>query len=275
MVRDLSKYRGNSWDGDSANLAFQATNFPILESSYTVKVGGTVKTEGTHYTLDKDTGLLQFTAGNAPGTGNDNVTLDYKYINQRDNDWLEIYNAVIEDIRDDVYIEAIDDSTLTIVANTYDYSLASIKTTILDILSVETRSTSTEPWSDITLSERSFAYFEDLNKLRIKPYFTSGGYAVRINYTYAFAEATSVSSTVDVTPKFMNMFNHYAAAYYYQRIVPTKLTETAIVTKERTWHPADAVLKIADFMRQEGDRLMKIVRPPKRPKNIVTKSRYE
>jgi hypothetical protein len=274
MVRDISKYRGNSWDGDGTTLVFQLTNYPVLESSYTVKVGGVVKTEVTHYTLDKDTGLLTFTKGNAPADGSDNVTIDYKYVNQRDNDWMDIYNAVIEDVRDNVFAEAINDSALTVAANTYDYSLAPIDTTILDILSVETRSVSSEPWSDITKGERSFKFLEDLNKLRIEPYFSTAGDAIRIHYTYAFDECTAVGDTVSVTTKFMNMFNHYAASYYFQRIVPNKLTETAIVTKERTFHPADMVIKIADFHRQEGDRLMKLVRPARRPKNIITKSRF-
>lgn len=273
MVRDLNTLTKETWDGDGSTIAFRVSNAPILESSYTVKVGGTLKTEVTDYTLDKDTGLLQFVS--APAAGSDNVSIDYKFVNQRDNDWIEIYNSVIRDIRDDIYEEAVDDSTLTVIADTYDYSLASISTAIIGIHRVETRSSSSEPWSDITKDERSCEFIEDLNKIRIKPYWTSSGDAMRIHYFVAYAEVATTNATVTVDNKYLNMFNHYAAAYYFQRIIPKKLTETAIVTQERTYHPADTVLKVAEWFRQEGDKLLKKVRPPRRPIALITKSRFD
>lgn len=268
FTRDFSVLTRETWDGDGATLAFRTNNKPILESSYTIKSDSVIRTETTNYTLDKDTGLLQFLLASVPAIGSDNVSIDYKYANLRDEDWMEIYNNVVRDLRGKLYLEGIDTTHVTTVANQYEYALTGISTNIVDVLEVFYRTSSSKPWTEIGQTGMNWHYLPESNQLQLRPYFDTSGYAMKIHYLYGFTEATTTSSTVTVPDKWLNVVKFYAAAEYYERIVPEKLTETAIVTKERTYHPADTVIRVADYYRKQGDKALAHVRPPKRGKAL-------
>ena len=272
FVKDFPILTRETWDGDASTLAFRTNNKPILEDSYTVKVGGTVRTETTHYTVDHDTGLLTFTAGNAPGSGSDNVSIDYKYANIRDEDWIEIYNSIVRKVRDDLYQEAIDTTTLETVAKQYEYDLDGISENIISILEVFYRANSSNPWSEIGQSNRNARFLPEANQLQMRPYFDTAGYAIKIHYLYGFDEVSATTDDVDIPTKWLNVFKFYAAAEYLNRIIPSKLTETAVVTKERTYHPADTVAKLSDYFDGKGDKELAKVRPPKRARPIPMKA---
>ena len=62
--------------GDGSATHFKLANDHIVPGSYTIKVAGATKVEGTDYFLDRDTGLLVFFT--APGNG-DAITATYKH----------------------------------------------------------------------------------------------------------------------------------------------------------------------------------------------------
>jgi hypothetical protein len=272
FVKDFPILTRETWDGDGTTLAYRTSNHPILENSYTVKVSDVVKTETTHYTLDKDIGLLQFTAGNAPADSDDNISIDYKYANIRDEDWIEVYNNVMRTIRDDLYLETIDTSSLTTVADQNEYDLDDISTNIIDIIGVEYRSNASYPWTEVGELGMNWKYLEQYNQLQLKPYFDTSGYAIKLHYIYGFDEVSATTDDVDVPNKWLNVLKLFAAAEYLDRIIPDKLTETAVVTKERTYHPADTVAKLSEYYRGKAERELAKVRPPKRAKFIQTKA---
>ena len=273
FVRDFSKLTRETWDGDGSTLAFRTNDNPILEASYTVKIGAVVQTETTDYTIDLDNGLVTFKAASVPASGDDNVSIDFKYAALRDEDWLEIFNNVIRDIRDSLYSEEIDTTNITTVAKQNEYSLATISTNIVDVLSIAMRTSSSNPWVDLRTLGMGWKYLAEANEIQINPTFDVAGNAMKIHYLYGFDEVTATTEDVDVPTKWFNVLKLYMAAEYYDRIVPDKLTETAVVTKERTYHPADTVIRAAEYYRNKGDEALKKVRPPKRAKPIPNRAK--
>jgi len=271
FVKDFPILTRETWDGDGTMLAFRTNNKPVLESSYTVKVGGVIRTEDTHYTIDLDTGLLTFVAGEAPAAGNDNVSIDYKYAKIRDEDWIEIYNNIVRKIRDDLYQEA-NDTSLVTVAKQYEYDLDAISKNIISILEVFYRTNDANPWTEVGQTNRNAKFLPELNELQFRPYFDTTGYEIKFHYLFGFDTVSAITDDVDIPDKWLNVFKFYGAAEYLNRIIPSKLTETAVVTKEKTYHPADTVAKLSDYFDSKGDKELKKVRPPKRPKYISLKA---
>ena len=269
FVKDFPILTRETWDGDGTMLAFRTNNRPVLESSYTIKVGGVVKTETTDYTIDLDTGLLTFVV--APIAGDDNISIDYKYAKIRDEDWIEIYNNIVRKIRDDLYQEG-NDTSLVTVAKQYEYDLDGVSTNIISVLEVFYRTNAANPWTEVGQTNRNANFLPELNELQFRPYFDTAGFEIKFHYLYGFDEVSATTDDVDIPSKWLNVFKFYGAAEYLNRIIPSKLTETAVVTKERTYHPADTVAKLSDYFDSKGDKELAKVRPPKRPKYISLKA---
>lgn len=92
VFNDLPKLHSDIRLGDGSSTIFKTKYSPIKESSVTVKISATVKTEGiaNDYVIDYDTGDLVMNA--APGN---NLPLQaiYKEVNFRDAHWLDAIGA--------------------------------------------------------------------------------------------------------------------------------------------------------------------------------------
>ena len=91
--KDLPVLTRDTFDGDGITSVFRTREAPILEDSFTVKVGGTIQVEDTDFTIDRDTGVITFTS--APVSGSDNISIAYQYVNTSDTEWLEIINDIL------------------------------------------------------------------------------------------------------------------------------------------------------------------------------------
>lgn len=67
----------DKFSGDGTTKEFTLTNDDLVHGTVAVIVDGNAKTEGTDYTVDYAAGKITFAA--APGTGTDNVVIDYSY----------------------------------------------------------------------------------------------------------------------------------------------------------------------------------------------------
>jgi len=141
-INDLKTLAQDVFNGDGTLKAFQLANRPILENSYTVKISDVVQTETTHYTLNKDTGILTFVT--APDAGNDNVTIDYEHVKMRDAGYLEAINSAIRHFKIRFWTDEIDTSNAVMVVDQNDYDLATLFSTdeIVDVISVAYRESS-------------------------------------------------------------------------------------------------------------------------------------
>lgn len=69
----------NSFNGDASHTSFLLSQTGLDATAVTLTIGGVAKTEGTHFTVNRTTGTVDFTGGTsphgAPATGTDNVII--------------------------------------------------------------------------------------------------------------------------------------------------------------------------------------------------------
>ena len=69
LAADPESYDRVNATGDGVTVEYRLPQSPVVANSQKVYVAGTEKTEGTHYTLDDEAGVVSFTAGNIPALG--------------------------------------------------------------------------------------------------------------------------------------------------------------------------------------------------------------
>jgi len=75
--------------GDDARMVFKIRHTPIMSGSVSIFVGGTLQTEGEHYTLDYSSGKLTFSV--AP-SASDPIIADYEFAAFSDDELQEFLN---------------------------------------------------------------------------------------------------------------------------------------------------------------------------------------
>src|SRR3990167_755603 len=80
-------------DGTATLFNVGRNRIPIIENSYSVYKGTSAQTETTHYTLDKDTGDIEFVT--APLSAYC-IKVNFKHANFRDKQWREAINDGID-----------------------------------------------------------------------------------------------------------------------------------------------------------------------------------
>jgi hypothetical protein len=269
-IKDVPILTQDIFDGDGTTLTFRTNEVPIIESSYTVKIGGTVKTETTHYTLDLDSGLLLFTAGNAPASGNDNVTIDYKYAKMRDSDFLEAINAGIRHFSEDVYDDVIDDSSVVMVADQVDYDLGSLlSSSIFLVVSVEFREGSSSEWKELSLYGSTWTFHKESKNLHINPP-PQNAYELRIRYLASMSEGATTASTIPFGSRYYEAYKNYATSIYWERVMALTVNQTSSVAKEPTFENSTNILRVVSFYLEKAEQEMakiKMQKPPQLMRN--------
>ena len=182
----------NYWDGDASTTLFITKEKPVIDDSYTIKVGGVAKTETTDFTLNKDIGEMIFTS--APAAGTDNVTADYKYAKYRDADYFEMIKNAFGYCQNKLWKETIDTSTFVSVASQYEYSGPE---KCLFLVEGHYRQSSSDPWTRID-SYSNLTYLKNSNKIKIDPYFDTAGYYLKFRYGRSlYTDFTVVSGSLN------------------------------------------------------------------------------
>lgn len=268
-LRDFDMLANDKFSGDATTLLFPLTHRNVKASSYTVYVGGVLKTETTDYALDKDTGYVTFVS--APTSGTDNVQVVYRYNKLSDQEYLDAINDGIDRWRWKFFKEVIDTTTIKTVKNQYEYDL-SILTGILKPIFVWYSANSTPlNWSAVS-SFTNWQYLQNEGKLQVNPTFDVSGLALKIRYLKLPTKGTATSSTLDLNQEWLPAFKKYVKAQFYDRIVPERIMETGAVTTIPTYTPAQLAYQMAQAYLQEADKLATMVAPrmPNSPiKNIV------
>lgn len=270
QVRDLERSELDTFDGDGATTRFVLSHDNVVDSTYVVKVGGVTKTENTHYTINKDSGEVTFTSGNVPASGNDNVTVEYRYTKVRDDQFIEMANEAIDAYEQDLWETALDDSTLTTTANAYEISLATISANVLFVIDAyyKVSSAATSPWISLgTVTNAKF--LKDQNKLAINPPFSTTGYPLKFNYGRKFTKATALAGTFAPPQKFWSVYKFEVKAKYLERLAFERIHETSVVVMEGVaYTPSDSLFREAERLRNLAKDELKKVRP-KRPAKTI------
>ena len=265
--RDLPILTRDTFDGDATTTAFRTRYTPILEGEFTVKIGGTPKVENTDYTLDRDTGLITFTS--APASGNDNVTIDYKYVVLSDTEYLEIINNVIREWREKIWVEAIDETTLTTVAKKDDYDLDAIDSNIFKVLAAYFRTNSNNDWVDIT-RDTNVRYMKEQNILNFRPYFDRDDYEIRVRYLTFYAEYTATTDTFIIPTRYHQAFQYFAHVEYFDYFMAIMVNDLGAKTQSNTYKSLDSVSRLRDKMAKKAEVALIRSRPRMPSSNIAT-----
>ncbi len=264
-LKDFGEIKKDVWDGDASALNFQASNRPIKDGSYTVKVGGVTKTETTDYTLNRDTGLLTFVS--APGAGSDNVELTYETVKIRDEDYLEIINDGIDHFRWKFWDMATDESTLTTVKDQYEYDCSGI-TGILYVLKVWYKISSGSAVWEAVQGLTNYKYYTRSQELYVNPTFDIDSLPMKLLYLKSFTKGTVTSATLAIPDEWILPYKFYVYARYYERQIPEKVGETAAVTTIPSYTPAQVMFLIAESYYKKADEVANKIAPKLPPMAI-------
>jgi hypothetical protein len=267
-LKDFNKLGRDRWDGDGSTAIFELSHRPIKDASYTVKVDGVTKTEVTDYTLDKDTGILEFTS--APASGSDNVEITYRYYVLRDSDYIEIFNDAIDHFKWKFWTEALDDSTITTTKDQYEYDLSSISSNIIHIVNVWVKpSSGSSQWTEVQ-GTTNWKFFPERNVLFVNPPFDVSSLPLKFRYLKSFTKGTTPSSNIDVPEKWLLPYKYYCYARYYERMVSEKIHETGAVVSVPGFVPGPTVLNVAEYYYKKADQIANKLAPKLPPQVIQT-----
>ncbi len=258
FVKDLPVQTRDSFDGDASSTLFRIRRTPIVSDSLTVKIGGVTQATST-FTVDLDTGDLEFTA--APAAGNDNVTIDYKYANLRDTEWMDIITDVLYAWREKIWSDNVDE-TLRSVAYQDDYDLSTISNNILMVVSTQFKRTADtiSDWVD-TSAGTNVLYYKEQNILNIRPSFGTAGYSFRVRYLEAFEAPTAVSDTFSVPDKYHTAMVYACSAEYLDRIMSRMVSDMGASVTEATYKTMESVGNLRQRYMLEAERRLSRVRP--------------
>lgn len=261
---------GEKFDGDGAITAFRLKYTTILESSYTVKISGVVQVENTDYTIDRHSGLIVFTS--APADADDNVTVDYKYAKLDDAAWLDILNGVISELKEKLWDDKLDTTTLTTVANQSEYSLDTISTRIKDIVGLWYRMSANSDWTSIDTST-NVEFWELQNVLNVRPYFQHAGYAIKVRYLEYFDQYTTTSQNVVIPDNYLEAVKYFARVRFLDRIISKMSLQLGAVATEPTYQPMNNIINARKTFLGQAESCLARVKP-RRPATRIAKIKF-
>lgn len=195
--------------GDSVSTLYNLGSFPVKETSYSIYKGTSGQTETTHYTIDLDSGDLQFVT--APGAIE--VRADFQYAQWRDANWrLAINNAIEELNARGFFRQVVRNKTLmAISANVREYAGPSACIDISEFLLFDDRTIS----GDYTRPPGNWSYQQDANKL-VLAWTPSTAEKTAISYLRNLQTYTATSATLDILNDWIVLIKKKAGAQFYR-----------------------------------------------------------
>lgn len=267
-VGDTKRRVHVDWTGDGSTTVFQlpTDTFPVLESSYTVKVAGSTQTEDTNYTLDKDAGTIVFIT-TAPTNGQA-VTFDGIAVYLTDANWISIINDTISSMGDDFFKEFVD-TAHTATTNMLSLSLVALQANAIAVYEFQRRTATTNNWTPVE-EEVNWRYDRDNNIIYIgnRDAFTVSGELLRIRGLKTYTLGDSTDDTVDVQDKFMTVVEYGTLGRYWRWRYKSVIELVSKMSLEASRTPLQELIMLSDRF----DRLYEIEKgklKPGKPARII------
>lgn len=257
-AKDIPVLTGQKFDGDNSSVAFRTKHAPIVEDSYTLKISTAVQVEDTDYTGDLDSGLFQFTS--APASGDDNVIINYKYANLRDIEWLQLINDVIIETEEKLWSEAIDESTLTTVANQDDYDLSAIDDNIIMVLGVWYKKSTDTQWQDLSKAT-NVRFMKEQNKLNLNPVLDVDDYQIRVRYLKAQDTYDATSDTWAFPEKYFPALTALARLKYLDEFMLKTIQGTGAKVTSETYEGLNGLNSLRKSLEREAEKMLARAKP--------------
>lgn len=270
-VNDLHRREVNKFDGDGATTLFILSKDNIKDGSYTVTVSSVAQVETTDFTIDKDAGSITFTSGNAPASGDDNVTVIFQYSNASDQSFLDWFNEAISKFRKKLWDEFIDESTITTTADEEEIDLSGISSEIISVIDVFYKPGASlddaVDWSSLR-TITNVRFLRRLNKLHINPHLSNSSWPLKIYGLKGYTLGTAVTDTFGPPDKFLGVYFYEVKARYYEYLANKALREMGSVTTEDSFQKPKELFALAGQMRKLGREELSKIRPVRPPKTI-------
>lgn len=200
-------------NGDAAATLFNVGSRPIVESSYTVSLAGTAKTENTDYSLDLDSGDLTWLLVTPSST--QEVKFEGKFANWRDKNWVEAINNGVEELNARGFFRQIvrNTSVMAISANVRTYGGPSACIDLYEALLFSDRTIS----GSYTRIPGNWSYQQDANKF-ILGYKPSTAEKMAISYLRNLQTYSATSATLDVLNDWIVAVKKKAGANFYRHM---------------------------------------------------------
>lgn len=195
--------------GDSVSNLFNLGSYPIKENSYAVYKGTSAQIETTNFTLDLDSGDLQFVT--APTAIE--VKVNFQYSQWRDANWRLAINNAIEELNARGFFRQVvrNKTSMAISANVREYSGPSACIDINEFLLFDNRTISGE----YTRPPGNWNYQQDANKILLA-WTPSVAEKVAISYLRNLQTYTATSATLDVLNDWIVLIKKKAGAQFYR-----------------------------------------------------------
>ena len=257
------------WTGNGSDTAFQMPEdtYPILEetSTYTVQVNSVLQTETTHYSLDRNAGIITFVT--APPNG-ELVEIDSMAVYLLNADWLQVMNDVIKSLGDDFFKEFVD-TAHTATVNMLSLSLVALQANAIAVYEFQRRVSTDNEWEPV--EERvNWRYDRDNNIIYIgkRTAFTLANELLRIRGLKTYTLGDDITDTLDLQDKFQTILEYGCMARYWRWRYKSVVELVSKMSQESSRTRLQELIMLSDRF----DRLYEIEKgklKPAKPARII------
>lgn len=268
QVGDTRRRVHVDWTADGATTVFQmpTDTFPVLDQSatYTVKFATVTKTEGTDYTLDKETGTLVTIATQSNGVA---ITIDSSAVYVTDAGWLQIINDVIKSLGDDFWKEFVDETLLT-TANMLSLALTG-QPNCIAVYDFWYRQNTSENWETVE-NFTNWRYDRENNKIYLgdRTQFTVANELLKIRGLKTYTLGTAVTDTVDVQDRFITIIEFGAIGRFWRYRYKFVVELVSKMTQESSRTPLQELIMLSDRFDRLYEAEKAKLKPAKPPRII-------
>lgn len=254
--------------GDASTTIFQmpVDTYPILESSYTIKIAGVTKTETTDYALDKETGTITFVSAPANAAA---IDIDCTAVYLIDDTWLNIINDVIRSLGDDFFKEFTDITNFTTTAYMTSLDL-STRSNCIAVADVWYRDTSTSDWV-IVKGFANLRYDRENNYIYIgsRGAFTESDKELKIRGLETYTLGDETTDDIDVQDRFLTILEYGSIARYWRYRYKSVVELVSKMTLEQSRTPLQELMMLSDrYVRDFENEKAKL--KPQKPIKVLS-----
>lgn len=274
QVGDTRRRVHVNWVGDAITTIFQmpTDTFPIFDQVNTILVrrAGSIITEGTDFTLDRETGTLVMNV--VPAVG-ETLTIDCSAVYLLDSTWLLIINDVIRSLGDDFWKEFVDEDNLKTTANMLSIPLSPHQEGCIAVYDFWYRPNNSVNWSTVE-NFTNWRYDRENNRIYIgdKYVFGASGEPLKIRGLKAYTLGTNITNAVDVQDRFLTIIEYGAVARYWRYRYKNVVELVSKLSTEPSRTPLQELIMLSDRF----DRLYEIEKTklkPQKPPRIIPQNK--
>lgn len=238
--------------GDGTTTLFNLGKFPIVESSYTVKVGTSAQTSSA-YTLNLDNGDITFK--NAAPPNGIQAKVNFQYVNWRDQNWLEAINQSIDVLNGRGFFKQTVLSGFNISANIRLYSAPSGTIEVYEFLESDNGTIS----GNMRKPAVNWSYQQGANKIQLGQFPTAKNQGW-ISFLRNMKKYSATSATLDVVDDWIEPVKKKAGAIY-MRYMASKIAQQGNANIDEGHFSFTALRTNANDLDNDFDKFAKVKKP--------------